>query len=150
MTTIINIGEDTSKNGMIQNTFKKVKAIIYLQLNGKYTREFIDRTMLFAREEFEKIVPDIPYFGGRKNILTQIAFLSGISLAVYMAFKMVMKNKTLARATTIAVLKAYTDTLPKIPGEVIAAWMISNLSQRQFSDLSPDSWEKKYPLQLRI
>ncbi|MFT5167596.1 MAG: hypothetical protein ACI8P3_002834, partial [Saprospiraceae bacterium] len=40
--------------------------------------------------------------------------------------------------------------LPKIPGEVIAAWMISNLSQRQFSDLSPDSWEKKYPLQLRI
>jgi hypothetical protein len=119
-------------------------------LNGKYTREFIDRTMLFAREEFEKIVPDIPYFGGRKNILTQIAILSGISLAVYMAFKMVMKNKTLARATTIAVLKAYTDTLPKIPGEVIAAWMISNLSQRQFSDLSPDSWEKKYPLQLRI
>ena len=150
MATIINIEEDTSKRGMMLDFFEKMKTIVYSQLDGEYTKKYIDKVWTFAKEEFEKMIPDIPYFGGKKNIFTQLAILSGISLAVYLAFKMVMKNTTLARATTIAVVKAYTDTLPIIPGEVVAAWITSNLTQRQFSELSPDSWEKKYPLRLRM
>jgi hypothetical protein len=150
MATIINIEEDTSKKGIMLDFFEKMKAIVYHQLDGEYTRKYIDKVWTFAKEEFEKMIPDIPYFGGKKTILTQLAILSGISMAVYMAFRMVMKNKTLARATTIAVVKAYTDTLPKIPGEVIAAWMMSNLANRRFDELPSDSWEKKYPLRLRM
>jgi hypothetical protein len=52
-----------------------------------FTEQMIDTIMIQARNEYETLIVELPYIGGRENYMTQILIQSAVDLAVYRVLK---------------------------------------------------------------
>lgn len=54
---------------------------------SRYGERFAETVLVGARREYELLIPQLPYIGGRRNPLTQIMVSAGMFLALYRMMK---------------------------------------------------------------
>lgn len=111
--------------------FETVKQDLYHQLVVRYSKENISQILFQAEEEFDEMIPDLPYVGGNDNPYTRLVILSGMSVAFYLALFAVLKSKTLARGITYILFKNYMGKTSKNWDKVYSGWMFFRILRQR-------------------
>jgi hypothetical protein len=87
-------------------------------LSQRYGDDLAGRVLREAREQFEALIPEIPYIGGDDNHLTGSLISSARALALYWAMKAGGMSAAEAGKILYDAVKAHPeDYIPKIPPE---------------------------------
>ena len=88
--------------------FKMVRS----QISSDYGDEVADKVISDARREYEEMIPQLPYVGGRGNTLTPIIYFSGWLVSLHRA--MVTRGRTPEDAVRVF-FEAIRKALLRIP-----------------------------------
>lgn len=144
MDATINNSYYTSRKQQLLKGLEKIRKTVAESLKEQFSGEFADEVFLQAKTEFEKIIPDLPDIGGKKNPYTQMVILSATGLAIFLALKVILKNTTVAKRVTFGIFKIYIDSRPKILGKVLGAWMFTKFSKNRMKRLAERSQKKEF------
>jgi hypothetical protein len=111
-------------------------------LSQRYGDDLADTILRQAREEFEALIPEIPYIGGDENHLTGSLISSTRALAFYRAMKARGKSAAEAGKILYDAVKAHPDDyIPKIPPD---QWLSRDELMRRRRERAERSQERRY------
>jgi hypothetical protein len=114
-------------------------------LAERYGAEFADETLADARREFERLIPDLPYIGGRRNVFSPIMVVTGWMIALHRA--MALRGRSADEVARICVevsdgfLRSFPDFLLRLLGRLAFTRPVKSLLKRQ----AKRSHERRYP-----
>ncbi len=85
-------------------------------LSEHYGEKFVENILLEAKHQYEVLIPEIPYIGGKENHLTNSLIGSVECLAIYQAMN--ESGKPAAETGEVlyeAIVKRYGNLMPEIP-----------------------------------
>ena len=77
----------TRRRSRLLRQFDVAFKIIRSQISSDYGDEFAEKVTTDARREYEEIISQLPYVGGRGNTLTPIIYFSGWLVSLHRAMK---------------------------------------------------------------
>jgi len=77
----------TSRERLLVVEFGLAARVARKVVAAHYGDRFTDAIAVEARQEYESLIPQLPYIGGRENPLTQIMVAAGMFLALYKPLK---------------------------------------------------------------
>ena len=109
-------------------------------LASRYGDEFADAVLREAREQYEALIPEIPYIGGDENPMTRHLVRSTTSLVLYKVMK--ARGKTAEEVGEIVydAVEASVSQLPPRPCKELTAEYIAERKER-----ARISQERRYP-----
>ena len=110
----------TSRKSQLLRNFNKIVKRVRKALVSCCGNHFTDTIARDSHREYEALIPQLPYIGGKKNPFTDFVILSGQSLALYRALKKHTKTTDKANAMPWEVFKAVIDTTPRL-----LSWLMS-------------------------
>ena len=109
-------------------------------LASRYGDEFADTVLREAREQYEALIPEIPYIGGDENPMTRHLVRSTTSLALYKAMKARGKTAEDAGKVVYDAVVASVGQLPPRPFKELSAEYIAKEKEQ-----ARKSQERCYP-----
>ena len=85
--TIENKGYYIKKKRKLMKDFNKYTFSIRKLLVGEYDKAKIDKILKQMNEEFENLIPKIPYIGGTKNYYTRVLVQIISNLAIFLVLE---------------------------------------------------------------
>ena len=116
----------TSRKSKLLKNFDNVMKKVGIVLISQYGKEFAETIVIEARQEYSKLIPEIPYVG-QNRILVQFIIGTAQSLAVYKVLS--NHGKTVEEAGKLYYLmcKALLNSYPRI-----VRWLIGKASFSKF------------------
>ena len=74
----------SQKSKLLRN-FDKASKSVKRVLTLRYGDDLTDSIVQNARKEFEAVIPELPYIGGKKNMMTIFLIESAYCLALYLS-----------------------------------------------------------------
>lgn len=102
----------TSRKDSLMRDFDKVSKILEQVLTVRYDVEFASTIRKEARQEFETLIPQLPYIGGEKNRHTRSVIGTSYGLALYRALTAHGKSVDEIGAVHYTFSKAVLASLP--------------------------------------
>jgi hypothetical protein len=140
---------NTSRKAKILKNFDKAsKAVKHMRkaaaaIHGdEFADEIVSETIL----EFEALVPEIPYIGGKKNRLSSEALIPSIAcVALYRVLK--KRGKTVEDAGEIidGIIQSQFDSMPGWLIYLVGRYRSSKLYIRKMEKQAAISQERRYP-----
>ena len=135
----------TSRKSQLLRDFDKIAKRVRKVLVSCYGDHFADTIARESRREYEALIPQLPYIGGKKNPFTDFVILSGQSLALYKALKKHTKTVDEANAMLWEVFKAVIDTTPKLLGWLYGKWIFTKYYVNRLRKMAAESQKREYP-----
>jgi hypothetical protein len=111
---------------------------------ARYGEQLAETVAVEARREYESLIPQIPYIGGRRNPLTWIMISAGMFLALYRAMKAQGKEvEEIGTFVYAGVEKAY-GLLPRFALHRYGGLSFTEHRQRRARELALESQERRY------
>ena len=111
---------------------------------ARYGEQFAEIVAVEARREYESLIPQLPYIGGRRNPLTQIMISAGMFLALYRAMKdQGKKVEEIGTFVYEGVENAYR-LLPRFALYLYGGLSFTKHSQRRSQKLALESQKRQY------
>jgi hypothetical protein len=108
--------------------------------------EFADAIVSEAMLEFEALIPEIPYIGGKKNRLTSEALTPAVAcVALYRALKKRGKTVEDAGAIIDGIIQSQLDSVPKPLVYLMGRYRSSTLYVNKLKKQAARSQERRYP-----
>ena len=102
----------TSRKDRLMRDYDKASKVLGRVLTARYGVNFAAAIRKEARQEFEALIPQLPYIGGRKNRHTRSVIGTSYGLALYRAMTAHGKPVEESGAVHYAFSKAVLDSLP--------------------------------------
>jgi len=122
-------------------TFRPIKA----KLESDYGEQYTEQIVIKSRNNFEEIIPQLPFVGGMKNYYAPIIVVNGLIIAMFMAMK--ESGKTAADVIRIWA-EAADDLFAKIPEPLAhlgGKVLLSKPVIKSFGKQTIMSQERRYP-----
>lgn len=111
----------------------------------RYGATFADRLVRESLAEFERLLPELPYIGGKQNPLTGNLISSAGALAVYRVMQRHGKTVEETGGLLYRLMEAWIQRYPRLVRYLMGRYYLSWLSQRQSRKRSALSQERRYP-----
>ncbi len=112
---------------------------------ARYGLEFTDKVEREAREEFERLIPEIPYIGGKDNSLTDTITQMTSMLALYRVLKREGKTVEDIGELIYRMAKAWTEQYPAFMRALIGRVYMTRFWQNRTSRKAATSQGLDYP-----
>lgn len=111
--------------------FDQTSALLEDWLVARYGKEFTSKIQSEVRQEYEKLIPEIPYIQGfRARILNSFLFITAQELAVYKALKKHGKPASEAWEVCHEALRVKLAKVPQWKRWLLKRWMFSSLVKK--------------------
>jgi hypothetical protein len=135
----------TSQEGKLLRSFdgkaKRFSSVLALHLSDQATRGLIRE----ARHEFERLIPEIPYIGGKANSLTQDLIDCTMLLALYRVLKAEGLRTEEIGKLVIEMEERRVQSYPRFLSEALGMMIHSPLGKNRFRQTARRSQERRYP-----
>ena len=135
----------TSRKTALLEGFDELRAHTREVLTASHGEDFSAAIDADARQEFESLIPEIPYIGGDDNDLTDELSQATMALALYRA----MKRRGIAVEESgevlIRTVEAMVASYPKPLARAIGFYGMSGFGQRRTRRAALESQERVYP-----
>ena len=111
---------------------------------ARYGERFAKIVVAEARREYELLLPQLPYIGGRRNPLTQIMVSAGMFLALYRAMKAQGREVDEIGAFVYAGVEKVYGYLPRCVLYVYGGLSFTERRQRKARELALESQKRRY------
>ena len=123
------------------------KSLKYIRqtLTSHYGTAFADQIVAEAQQEFEQLLPELPYIGGKKNRLTMILVFSAGALALYRVLK--AHGKTVKETGKILydAIEAQAATTSRLKGWMLQRLTWSRYMKNKLKKMCLESQQRLYP-----
>jgi len=141
-----------SRKSKILKRHTKILKFMRKVLISYYDDDFILTLIKETRQEFENLIPKLPYIGGKKNKLTKVLIESALYLAFYRVMNTHGKSVEEAGKIIYETVEAFFKSLPietrKIMGRVLFFKYVFNKSKKRYEKLLkyqyPGNWVIKF------
>jgi hypothetical protein len=115
------------------------------ELGGaRYGEAFADTIERESLVEFEKLIPELPYIGGRRNSLTGNLVSSASALAFYRVMKRHGKTVEETGEFLYRMTEAWINRYPRFVRRLMGLYYTSRLNQRRSRQKAVASQERRY------
>jgi hypothetical protein len=76
-----------ARRAKLRRGFARAASRARISLRKRYDAGFVDAVIAEAGDEFERLIPQIPYIGGRANVFSPIMVVSAWVIALYRAMR---------------------------------------------------------------
>jgi hypothetical protein len=135
----------TSRTSKLLKGFDKAAKHMRVAVAARYGGGFAETALTQARLEFEKLIPELPYIGGRKNRLTEMLVGSTWCLALHRVFRNHGKTAEETGAIIDATVRAQFGRIPKPLRALAGIYMSSGLYLGRLRKQAAQSQERTYP-----
>ena len=111
----------------------------------RHGQAFTDTLLRESLAEFEKLIPELPYIGGKQNPLTGNLISSAGALAVYRVMQRHGKSIEETGDLFYRLMDAWIRRYPSFVCHLMVRYYLSWLSQRQSQKRSALSQQRRYP-----
>jgi hypothetical protein len=111
----------------------------------RYGEAFADTLIHESLAEFEGLIPELPYIGGKQNPLTGNLVSSAGALAVYRVMQRHSKTVEETGELLYRLMEAWIRRYPRLVRHLMGRYYLSWLSQRQSKKRSALSQQRRYP-----
>jgi hypothetical protein len=135
-----------SRKAKLLKAFDKVAAHMRKAAATRHGDEFAGDIVAEARREFDALIPEIPYVGGKTNRLTNDALIPSVAcLALYRALK--GRGKTVQDAGDIidATVRAQFESFPKPLLRLVGWYRSTAYYVKKLKKQAALSQDRKYP-----
>lgn len=112
---------------------------------GRYGEAFADTLLRESLAEFERLIPELPYIGGKQNPLTQNLLQSAGALAVYRVMQRHGKTVEETGEFLYRMTEAWAGRYPRFLRHLIGRYFMSSYGQRRSKKWSAMTQERRYP-----
>jgi L-2-amino-thiazoline-4-carboxylic acid hydrolase-like protein len=133
------------RHGKLLHDFERVSRQIMPILASRYGQVFSENLLRDARQEFEMLIPAIPYIGGSKNRWTSDLIESVQLLAFFRAMKKRGKTPEESGEIVRKGMQARLSQYPRFLLKLIGRLQFSRLFLRQLEKQSLESQKREYP-----
>jgi hypothetical protein len=129
---------------LLRNLDKSAKRFRKVMASRFPDRE-IDQMMRETRNEFQRLIPEIPYIGGRENSFTQPLVGCTMLLALYRVLKRQgMSTEEIGRIAVEAE-EERVRSYPRVVRTLLGWILYSPLGRRRLEKIARDSQKRQYP-----
>jgi len=111
----------------------------------RYGQAFADTLVRESLAEFETLIPELPYIGGKRNPLTGNLISSAGALAVYRVMQRHGKPIEETGELLYRLMETWIRRYPRLVRRLMGRYYLSRLSQRQSKKRSALSQQRRYP-----
>jgi hypothetical protein len=133
-----------SQKQKLLKRFDKTAGIVRGVFVSRYGDEFADTIIRKARDEYEALMPHIPYVKGGLPVLNLFVMVSAWELAIYKAMKKEGKSAGEAWELCHEALKLRLERIPKFVGWVMRLYLFSNIAQKRARKMAARSKDKPF------
>lgn len=115
--------------------FDRFSTHLRRSLSPRYGPEFADEVIRDTRGEFERIIPELPYIGGRRNYFTPVIVANGWLVALYRVMK--GRGKTVEDVIAVACevtdrfFRSFPGRLLSLGGRAATSGLVKNILRKQ-------------------
>ncbi len=135
----------TSQKSKLMKGFDKAAIIMKKVVASRYGDDFAAVTLMQAREQFETLIPDLPYIGGKKNPMTRIMIGTGWCLALHRALEKQGKTAEETGELILAAVEAQLERFPKLLLRLVGRYKCSRLYISKLKKQAAASRERRHP-----
>jgi hypothetical protein len=111
----------------------------------RYGKAFADTLVCESLAEFETLIPELPYIGGKQNPLTGNLVSSAGALAVYRVMQRRGKPLEETGELLYRLMETWIRRYPRLVRHLMGRYYLSRLSQRQSKKRAALSQQHRYP-----
>ncbi len=134
----------TSRKSQLLRSFDKIAKRVRKTLVSSYGDHFTDTIAIDSHREYEALIPQLPYIGGKKNPFTDFVILSAQSLALYRALKKHAKTTDEANTMLWEVFKAVIDTTPRLLSWLYGKWIFTRYYVNRLRKMAAESQKREF------
>lgn len=134
-----------AQKSRLLKTLDKSMKYIRKTLTSHYGTDFAHQIVAEARQEFEHLLPELPYIGGKKNRLTRNLVFSAAALALYRALK--AHGKTVKETGKILydAVEAEAATMSRLKRWLVQRLIWSRYMKNKLKKMCLESQQRVYP-----
>jgi len=125
--------------------FDKMSKQVKNVLVSHYGEEMADTIIQETRDEYENLIPEIPYIGGKNNPLTENLVKSAWFLALYRVFKRHGKTAPEAGEISYQMTEASLDAHPQFLLRLLGRWKFTPFYLKKLKKRALKSQKREYP-----
>jgi hypothetical protein len=110
----------------------------------RYGRKFTDAIAAEARQEYESLIPQLPYIGGRRNPHTQLIIAAAMFLALYKPLKAHGKPVEEIGALVYEAVEAFYSSLPRFSLRLYGRLYFTRYTLRRARKRALESQKRQY------
>lgn len=134
-----------SRKAKLLKDFDKTARHMRKAMVSRHGDEFADSAISEARAGFEALIPDLPYIGGRKNLLTRSLVGTAWCLALYRVLKKHGKTVEETGAIINETVQTRFASVPKPLRMLVGKYIFSKLYLKRLKKQAELSRERRYP-----
>lgn len=132
------------KAKLLRNFKKNARAMLEVS-EPTYGKDFTDRVVQEALEEYEKLIPQIPYIGGRKNRLTANVIGTAEVLAIYKVLGRQGKSDREIGKLVWTGWAGMSKRYPRFLLRLYGRFLLSKFGQKGARKMAAETQERQYP-----
>jgi hypothetical protein len=111
----------------------------------RYGEALADTAVAESISEFEQIIPEIPYIGGKANSMTDTLVQIASMLALYRVLKRHGKSVEEIGDLAAEMTQAWIERFPRFARYLVGRFYMSGLNKRQLAEKTAVSQQRQYP-----
>jgi hypothetical protein len=131
------------KAKLLRNFKKNARAMLEVS-EPTYARDFTDRVVHEALEEYEELIPQIPYIGGRKNRLTGNLIGTGGVIAIYKVLRRYGKPDDQIGELVWRGWEGMSERYPQFLLRLCGRFQLSGFGQRMAKKMAVETQKREY------
>jgi hypothetical protein len=135
---------EARRAGLLRN-FDRFAKRASRSLTRRYDAAFAEAVLADARAEFERIIPEIPYIGGRKNVFTPVMVVNGWIIALHRAMQARGKSVDAVIGVCSEVSDDFFRTIPGFLLRLGGRAAFTRFARRFFEKQAARSQERRHP-----
>lgn len=135
----------TSQKEKLCQSHQAMMALGQPLLTGRYGAEFACTAVRQSLAEFEALIPEIPYIGGKNNSLTDTLVQMTSLLALYRVLRRHGRPVTEIGQLAIEMSQAWVDRYPAFVRRLVGLFYMSRLNRRLIARKAARSQAEQYP-----
>ena len=134
----------SQKSKLLRN-FDKASKSVKRVLTLRYGDDLTDSIVQNARKEFEAVIPELPYIGGKKNMMTIFLIESAYCLALYKVLKSRSESIDEISRAIYEIVEVRLDMAPKFILRIYGKLKFGRLYLRRLRKQAARSQKRQYP-----
>ena len=135
----------TSRKSKLLRDFDKTAKRLRKILVSYYGDDLADTIARETRQEYEALIPELPYIGGKKNLLTRNLIGSAQALALYRVLKRHGKTVEEAGKIVYEAVEAQLGAYPRLLLRLFGRLGFTGGFVRKLKRLAAESQKRQYP-----
>jgi len=120
---------------------KRCRKVLASHLGGEAPDEIIRE----ARKEFQRLIPEIPYIGGKKNGFTTVMIGCTMLLALYRVLKTQGKRVEEMGKIVVEIEEDRVQSYPKFLRRLLGRGLLSRFGKSRLKKIAEESQKRLYP-----